>query len=135
MSTENLVNSIMLKTNLFPIMKEDSSLKSTLDQMSKYGIGVACFVNKDNTFIGILTDGDLRRLILTKQNPLPALLISSALEFGSKSPITVSENEKISNVIEVMDTHKIWDLPVLNSNKNIVGLLNRHNLERHGTKS
>jgi len=103
--------------------------------MSKYGIGVACFVNKENIFIGILTDGDLRRLILTKQSPLPALLISSALEFGSKSPITVSENEKISSVIEVMDTNKIWDLPVLNSNKNIVGLLNRHNLERHGTKS
>ena len=73
MSTENLVNSIMLKTNFFPIMKEDSSLKYTLDQMSKYGIGVACFVNKENIFIGILTDGDLRRLILTKQSPLPAL--------------------------------------------------------------
>jgi arabinose-5-phosphate isomerase len=82
----------MIKINSFPILDENVSLKSALDSMSKYSLGVACFVNKKNQFVGILTDGDLRRLILNKQSPLPALLITSAIEFGTRSPKNIKEN-------------------------------------------
>jgi arabinose-5-phosphate isomerase len=96
--------------------------------MSKYSLGVACFVDKKNQFVGILTDGDLRRLILNKQSPLPALLITSAIEFGTRSPKNIKENDTISKAIALMDESRIWDLPVLNELGNVVGLLNRHNL-------
>ena len=86
MSTNEIVSSRMIKINSFPILDENVSLKSALDSMSKYSLGVACFVDKKNQFVGILTDGDLRRLILNKQSPLPALLITCAIEFGTRSP-------------------------------------------------
>ena len=128
MSTNEIVSSKMIKTNSFPILDENVSLKSALDSMSKYSLGVDCFVNKKNQFVGILTDGDLRRLILNKQSPLPALLITSAIEFGTRSPKNIKENDTISKAIVLMDESRIWDLPVLNELGNVVGLLNRHNL-------
>jgi len=128
MSTNVIVSSKMIKINSFPILDENVSLKSALDSMSEYSLGVACFVNKKNQFVGILTDGDLRRLILNKQSPLPALLITSAIEFGTRSPKSIKENDTISKAIALMDESRIWDLPVLNELGNVVGLLNRHNL-------
>lgn len=128
MSTNEIVSSKMIKINSFPILDENVSLKSALDSMSKYSLGVACFVNKKNQFVGILTDGDLRRLILNKQSPLPALLITSAIEFGTRSPKNIKENDTINKAIALMDESRIWDLPVLNEVGNVVGLLNRHNL-------
>lgn len=128
MSTNEIVSSKMIKINSFPILDENVSLKSALDSMSKYSLGVACFVNKKNQFVGILTDGDLRRLILNKQSPLPALLITSAIEFGTRSPKNIKENDTISKAVALMDESRIWDLPVLNELGNVVGLLNRHNL-------
>lgn len=128
MSTNEMVSSRMIKIDSFPVLDENVSLKSALDGMSKYSLGVACFVDNKNQFVGILTDGDLRRLILNKQNPLPALLITSAIEFGTRSPKNIKENDTISNAIALMDESRIWDLPVLNELGNVVGLLNRHNL-------
>ena len=128
MSTNEIVSSKMIKIISFPILDENVSLKSALDSMSKYSLGVACFVNKQNQFVGILTDGDLRRLILNKQSPLPALLITSAIEFGTRSPKNIKENDTINKAIALMDESRIWDLPVLNEVGNVVGLLNRHNL-------
>jgi arabinose-5-phosphate isomerase len=118
----------MIKIKSFPVLEENVSLKFALDSMSKYSLGVACFVNKKNQLVGILTDGDLRRLILNKQSPLPALLITSALEFGTRSPKNIKENDAISKAIALMDENRIWDLPVINEAGNVVGLLNRHNL-------
>ena len=128
MSTSISVNSKMIGIGKFPVLDESVSLKSALDSMTKYSIGVACFINFNNKFIGLLTDGDLRRLILTKQSPLPSLLITTAIEFGARSPKTILENGDLGLAIEMMDQNQIWDLPVLNKAGSLVGLLNRHNL-------
>jgi len=128
MSTSISVNSKMMGIGKFPVLAESVSLKSALDSMTKYSIGVACFIDSNNKFTGLLTDGDLRRLILTKQSPLPSLLITAAIEFGTRSPKTILENEDLGLAIGMMDRNQIWDLPVLNKAGSLVGLLNRHNL-------
>lgn len=128
MSTSISVNSKMIGISKFPILDESVSLKSALDSMTKYSIGVACFIDSNNKLTGLLTDGDLRRMILTKQSPLPSLLITTAIEFGTRSPKTVLEHEDLGLAIEMMDRNEIWDLPVLNKVGILVGLLNRHNL-------
>jgi len=128
MSIDTSVSFKMIRIGKFPVLDESASLKSALDSMTKFSLGVACFINTKNEFVGILTDGDLRRLILTKQSPLPALLITAALEFGTRSPKTIFENNELGVAIELMDSNQIWDLPVLNKSGTLVGLLNRHNL-------
>ena len=128
MSNNPTVRDKMISLEKFPVLEHDVTLKKALDIMTKDHIGVACFVDASKHLVGVLTDGDLRRLILTKQNPLPALLVSHALDFGNSNPTTVKATELLSSARESMDSKRIWDLPVVDDSGELVGLLHRHNV-------
>ena len=128
MSNKPTVRDKMISLEKFPVLEHDVTLKKALDIMTKDHIGVACFVDASKHLVGVLTDGDLRRLILTKQNPLPALLVSHALDFGNSNPTTVKATELLSSAREIMDSKRIWDLPVVDDSGELVGLLHRHNV-------
>jgi arabinose-5-phosphate isomerase len=119
----------MIPASRVPVVQSQDSLKSALDVMTKFSLGVCIIENHTGVLEGILTDGDLRRLILNVQNPLPALLVTEAIRFGTKNPKFVLEDSSLVSAIELMDEKKIWDLPVLNSEGKFIGVINRHNLE------
>jgi len=116
----------MKKLSDIPVLEENASLKKALDLMSEKRLGIACFVDKFGVLKGLLTDGDLRRLLLTKQSPLPALLIANALSFGISKPIVAHEDDDMDKLKELMNLKQIWDLPIIDSNNKLIGLLHRH---------
>lgn len=116
----------MKKIDQIPVLSYTASLKKSLDLMSEKKLGIACFIDDSGVLKGLLTDGDLRRLLLTKQSPLPALLISDGLSFGNSNPTTAHEDDDILNLQEVMNQKQIWDLPIVDSNNKLLGLLHRH---------
>ena len=116
----------MKKLSEIPVLSEKSSLKKALDLMSQKHLGIACFVDEEGVLKGLLTDGDLRRLLLTRQNPLPALLVSDALSFGNSKPTIAHGEDEISNLQKIMDGKQIWDLPIVDSSNKLIGLLHRH---------
>ena len=116
----------MKKLEQIPVLSETSSLKKTLDLMSEKKLGIACFVDNSGVLKGLLTDGDLRRLLLTKQSPLPALLVSDGLSFGNSSPTTAHEDDEVFQLQAVMNQKQIWDLPIVDSDNKLLGLLHRH---------
>jgi arabinose-5-phosphate isomerase len=116
----------MKKLSEIPVLEENASLKRALDLMSEKRLGVACFVDKFGVLKGLLTDGDLRRLLLTKQSPLPALLIANALSFGISKPTVAYEDDDMDKLKELMNLKQIWDLPIIDSNNKLIGLLHRH---------
>ena len=116
----------MKKLSDIPVLEEDASLKKALDLMSEKRLGIACFVDKSGVLKGLLTDGDLRRLLLTKQSPLPALLIANALSFGISKPSVAHEDDDMDKLKELMKIKQIWDLPIIDSNNKLIGLLHRH---------
>jgi arabinose-5-phosphate isomerase len=116
----------MKKLSDIPVLEEDASLKKALDLMSEKRLGIACFVDKSGVLKGLLTDGDLRRLLLTKQSPLPALLIANALSFGISKPSFAHEDDDMDKLKELMNVKQIWDLPIIDSNNKLIGLLHRH---------
>jgi arabinose-5-phosphate isomerase len=116
----------MKKLDQIPVLLANSSLKKSLDLMTEKKIGIACFVDSSGVLKGLLTDGDLRRLLLTKQSPLPSLLVSDGLSFGNSKPITAHEDDEVSGLQALMDLKQIWDLPIVDSNNKLLGLLHRH---------
>lgn len=120
----------MKKLSEIPVLEEKASLKKALDVMTQKHLGIACFVDSDGKLKGLLTDGDLRRLLLTKQNPLPALLISDALTFGNTNPSVASEEDEITKLRDVMDSKQIWDLPIVDVNQKLIGLVHRHDVNQ-----
>ena len=128
MSNKIVVADRMLTAENFPVLGTQDTLKKALDEMTKHKLGICCFVDKRNELVGTLTDGDLRRLLLTRQNPLPALLVTPAMEFGHSTPVTISSGASIDEAASLMHDKQIWDLPVINQNKKLIGLIHRHDV-------
>jgi DeoR family transcriptional regulator, catabolite repression regulator len=128
MSNNQIVSEKMLGLGKFPVLTAKDTLKKALDEMTKHRLGIACFTNESHELIGILTDGDLRRLLLTRQNPLPALLVTPAIEFGHSTPTSVHGNQTLIEAASLMHDKQIWDLPVIDTEKKLVGLIHRHDV-------
>ena len=128
MLNNDVVSSRALELANIPVINEDATLKKALDKMTEFRLGIALIVDEGNHLLGVLTDGDLRRLLLTRQNPLPALLVTPALEFGNRSPKFVQADLSTEEAKEIMSREEIWDLPVIDKNGTLIGLVHRHNL-------
>jgi CBS domain-containing protein len=66
--------------------------------------------------------------LLTKQSPLPALLVSDALSFGNSNPTIAHGEDEISKLQKIMNEKQIWDLPIVDSSNKLIGLLHRHDV-------
>ncbi len=102
MSNNQTVSEKMLGLGKFPVLTAKDTLKKALDEMTKHRLGIACFTDENNQLVGILTDGDLRRLLLTRQNPLPALLVTPAIEFGHSSPTSIQSEQSLTEAATMM---------------------------------
>ena len=128
MSNKQSVETRSLPLDKVPVIPVDAPLKRALDLMTEHRLGIALIVENEKTLVGVLTDGDLRRLLLDHQSPLPELLITPAINFGTRSPIVITATASIFEAAKVMEQMEIWDLPVVNSHGVLIGLVHRHNL-------
>ena len=128
MSNSDAVSSRVLGLAKVPIIREDATLKKALDKMTEFRLGIALIVDEGNHLLGVLTDGDLRRLLLTRQSPLPALLVTPAIDFGNKTPKVIRSELGIDEAKAIMVREEIWDLPVVDQDGSLIGLVHRHNL-------
>ncbi len=122
-----LVEKAMLDLKNIPILNEESILKEALDSMCKYKLGVVCITDKNFKLKGIITDGDLRRKLLNSQKPLSAFMVEDSIKLSIKKPKTIKPKTKLLNAIKTMEKAKIWDLPVIDKNKKLLGMLHLHN--------
>jgi DeoR family transcriptional regulator, catabolite repression regulator len=119
------VGECMIGTDSFPVIDESVILKEVLDKMDSMGLGIACIVGVDRRLLGVITDGDIRRKLLSVQRPLPALFLDNAIDQAIKSPITVSSKTNLIDAVILMEEKQILDLPVVDNNR-LVGLLHLH---------
>ena len=128
MSSNQSVESRLIPLSKLPLISKEDNLKKALDLMTEKRLGIALIIDSDKKLLGVLTDGDLRRLLLTRQDPLPALLVSPAITYGNRSPKSISVDTTIDLAREKMVIEEIWDLPVVSSDGVVLGLVHRHSL-------
>ena len=116
---------IMLKLGDFPVVPYNMILKEALEEMNKFNLGVACWVNKKNILKGIITDGDIRRKLLKDQKPFSAFFVDDSIKHAVKKPKSSSPNKNIKETLKMMNKNEIWDLPIV-QNKKLVGLVHLH---------
>ena len=127
MSTSNKLP-INYDLSSLPVLDENASLKKCLDLMSKLGKGISVLIDKNHEIQGVITDGDLRRLLLTHQNPLPSLLISDGINFGSRNPILFGENVDRQEIIETFIRKHISQVLIVDKDKKLIGYINGYDL-------
>ena len=121
-----LVSDVMLPPGQFPAINKTTFLKEALEEMGKYGLGIACIVDNENKLSGILTDGDIRRKLLKVQKPFSAFFVDDASIHSIDKPVCCKANDSLYTVVSIMGEKKIWDLPVIDKDQKLLGLLHLH---------
>jgi CBS domain-containing protein len=129
------VSQVMMHPGNFPCVQEQSLLKEVLEEMTQKSIGIACIVNSERELLGVLTDGDLRRMILRIQKPFPAFFVDDALDHAAKSALVVKSSDNLEDAVKLMGIKRVWDLPVVDVDGKLVGLLHLHSAIDHLLKN
>ena len=119
------VSDVMLPLNKTPKTSGRTVLKEALELMDNHRLGIVCIVDAEDVLVGLITDGDLRRLLGNVQKPLAALMNDDVIVHAMRSPTTVATETPLREAIEIMGQKQIWDLPVVNRGK-LQGLLHLH---------
>jgi len=117
---------LMLRGNRIPFIRENIFMGKALKTMNKYNLGVLIVINKKKQTIGIISDGDIKR-ISDKNHNIKKLI---AKDIMKKNPFTVSQNILAAEALAIMNSKKITCLCVhdkKNKNKTI-GILTIHNI-------
>lgn len=118
------VSEIMLSGDAVPFVKEGTSLEESLDVLDRLFLGTVIVVKEDNTLCGILTDGDIRRLVI-KKTPLSGLSIDRVM---TSDPLFVYAQDPVYTALNIMEQHQITVLPVTGNDKKLCGILHLHDI-------
>ena len=110
-----------------PVVQANASLKEIIVEITKKRMGAAAVVNNNNHVIGIITDGDLRRM-LEKNKPFETL---TAQDIASIAPKTIVADALAVEAFDIMRTNDISQLIVVQNNE-YVGMIHLHDLIREG---
>ena len=124
--TDIRVGAVALPLDRFPVVRPTTLLKTTLETMARFRLGVAAIVDDDNMLLGVFTDGDVRRMLLRDQKPFAALFADDIIKHATRYPAIVGTDELLSRAIGVMEERGIWDLPVVDADGHLHGLLHLH---------
>ena len=111
------VKDVMHSGNENAVVTEGSSLRSAIVEMSTKGLSMVTIADRDNRLKGIITDGDLRRM-LEKGVDVYNEIIDNVM---TKNPKWIDSREMAVNALQVLSDFKITCMPVLDEEKCIVG--------------
>ena len=122
------IDKIMARFGVGP----ETTLREVISHIELNGEGVALVVNSDLRFLGIITDGDVRRAILARLNFDQS--VQDFLEHktgpGPKAPLTAPIGTPHDKLVELMDKNGVRHLPLLDKDGRIAGLSLLSSLKR-----
>ena len=124
--TELQVAEVMISLTDTPKIASRTLLKEALEIMDYHGLGIVCITSAVGVLEGIITDGDIRRMLTRVQKPFAALMGDDVINHAVTSPTTVTKETKLNDAIILMGQKQIWDLPVVDKDGKLNGLLHLH---------
>ena len=121
------VRDVMVTGNLLPVLSPDATMREAVVQLAERR-GIAVVKNEDGTVAGVVTSGDLTRLMEREDNvmPIPVQTIMT------QTPRLANDDELGSAVVYRMEQHGIISMPVINNAGKLVGVIHLHDLMRAG---
>lgn len=116
----------LYKNNEKPEVAPEDSLAQVIIEMTKKRLGAAA-VTEQGQLIGIITDGDLRRMLLKHAD----IEHVKAKEIMTPNPKTIDENDLVADALHKMRNNSITQLPVLR-NGTYVGVIHLHDILKEG---
>lgn len=112
------VRDYMISTNL-PVVSLDTKVSDTIIEISKTKQGIAVAMD-DGKIAGVVTDGDVRRAMQSKQNEFFSLTVKDIM---STNPKTINGSAKLSEAETLMRKYNIHSLVVVDDDGHLVGII------------
>ncbi|MEO7316145.1 MAG: KpsF/GutQ family sugar-phosphate isomerase [Ginsengibacter sp.] len=110
-----------------PVVHVETELRDAIIEITKKRLGVTVVLNQEEEIVGIITDGDLRRML---ENDLYRAGVK-AKEIMTVNPKTIDKNELAVQALDLMRKMNITQL-IVTDNKKYVGIIHLHDLVREG---
>lgn len=118
------VREVMLTGEQIPKADENTTMAEAIAILNEKNIGAVLICGSDNRVNGIITDGDIRRLV-SKSTVMTKQLAGNVMTPGPK---TIDENLLAADALSIMQRHEVTILPVCNTLGQLVGILHLHDL-------
>jgi len=119
------VESLMHQGENAPHVLPTTKMPDVIYEMSHKGLGLAAVTEPNGKLLGIITDGDLRRVMQKRQENVLAL---TAADCMSKNPITLARTELAASALRLMEEKKITSLLITDPAGKLEGVLHIHDL-------
>ena len=124
------VSDVMRTGDSVAVVKQDQPVREVLFAITEANAGAACVVNESGEMAGLITDGDIRRFLLTNDQTLSL----KAQQVMTANPTVIEGDPLAVEAVALMEhlSKKIGELPVLDAHKRPVGMLMLKDLLRTG---
>lgn len=122
------VDQLMISGEALPVVREEVSLSEAIVEMTSKRLGATCVVNAAGRLTGIITDGDLRRL-LQRTTTVGQM---RAMDVMTKNPKTIRPTILAATALEQMEHFKITQFVVTDEAERPVGMVHLHDLVKAG---
>lgn len=115
--------------NALPLVSQTATLHEVILEITSKRLGATSVVNSEGKMVGIITDGDLRRMLNLHSGA--ELLSLKASDIMTSKPISIAPDEYAVNALEVMQSKSITQIVVV-ENDEVLGFVHLHDLLREG---
>ena len=118
------VKEVMFTDDNIPVVFLGSRVADAIIEMDSKGIGATVIIDKDRRLAGILTDGDLRRALISHKN-IHSMKVEDIM---TPSPRTIDEDLSAAEALGIMELYGITHLIILDREKRLKGVIHLHDL-------
>lgn len=118
------VGELMHAGDQLPRVEAETPMKDVIYEMSHKGLGIATVQDAEGRLLGVITDGDLRRLMEADPNPLS----HSASQVMHSGGVTIRAGALATGALRLLETRRITSLIVTDPDGRVTGVLHLHDL-------
>jgi arabinose-5-phosphate isomerase len=120
------VSDLMHRGDAIPIVAESTPMSEVIYEMSRKTLGMTAVADEKGKLAGVISDGDLRRLLQRSPDPLRL----RAGECMTRTPKSISAEQAATAALAKMEELKITSLVVIDGERNVIGVIHIHDLWR-----
>lgn len=118
------IREMMLTGSSVPKVFIDDTMKTALMEINRLEMGVTLVVGENDTLVGIITDGDIRRLVAREKSPCNL----KVKEVMTPTPRSLDPESPAYDALNLMEKHQITVLPITDETGKILGIVHLHDI-------
>lgn len=118
------VSELMVKKDRTPIVRDRVSFYRAVEEINNKKLGITAVIDGKGKLIGAVSDGDVRRFLLTGK-PVDK---AKAIDAMTKNPKTIGKDDSLEAALSIMEKYKITSLFAIDKSKKPIGVIHMHHI-------